>query len=47
MLSLEEIQTYCRVVTAIKKTIEIQNSIDEIYENLEHNLNIYEDHDFG
>lgn len=35
ILSLEEIQTYCRVVTAIKKTIEMQKAIDEIYEEVE------------
>ncbi len=35
VLSLDEIQIYCRVVTAIQKTIEIQKSIDEIYEDLE------------
>jgi predicted helicase len=28
-LSMDEIQTYCRIVTAIEKTIEIQESIDE------------------
>jgi hypothetical protein len=37
-LSLDEIQTYCRIVTAIKKTIEIQKSIDGIYENVEREL---------
>jgi hypothetical protein len=30
-MSLDEIQTYCRIVTAIKKTIEIQKAVDEIY----------------
>ncbi len=35
ILSIEEIQTYCRIVTAIQKTIEIQKSIDEIYEDVE------------
>jgi len=34
-LSLDEIQTYCRIVTAIHKTIEIQMGIDKIYEDLE------------
>lgn len=38
VLSLDEIQTYCRIVTAIQKTIEIQKSIDEIYEDLEREL---------
>lgn len=35
ILSLEEIKTYCRVVTAIQKTIEIQKDVDNIYEELE------------
>ncbi|MDA8169380.1 MAG: N-6 DNA methylase [Nitrospiraceae bacterium] len=30
-LSLEEIQTYCKIVTAIQKTMEIQKEIDTIY----------------
>jgi len=34
-LSFEEIQTYCKIVTAIQKTIEIQNAIDEIYPEVE------------
>ena len=38
ILSLDEIQTYCRIMTAIQKTIEIQKSIDEIYERLEREL---------
>lgn len=35
LLSLDEIQTYCRIVTAIKKTIEIQKEIDKVYSALE------------
>lgn len=35
ILTLEEIQTYCRIVTALHKTIEIQKSIDEVYEEVE------------
>ena len=35
ILTLDEIQTYCRIVTAIQKTIEIQKAIDEIYEQVE------------
>ncbi|HOV93097.1 MAG TPA: DUF559 domain-containing protein [Candidatus Kapabacteria bacterium] len=31
-LSLEEIKTYCKIVTALAKTIEIQSEIDEVYE---------------
>jgi len=34
-LSLDEIQTYCRIVTAIQKTIEIQKAIDLIFDKLE------------
>ncbi len=34
-LSLDEIQTYCRIVTALQKTIEIQKAIDEVYEKAE------------
>jgi len=37
-LSLEEIQTYCRIVTAIGKTIEIQQEIDELYPRVEESL---------
>ena len=35
ILSLDEIQTYCRIVTAIQKTLEIQKAIDEVYADLE------------
>jgi len=35
ILSLDEIQTYCRIVTAIQKTIEIQKAIDGIYDDVE------------
>jgi len=31
VLSLDEIRTYCRIVTALSKTIEIQAQIDELY----------------
>lgn len=34
-LSLDEIQNYCRLATSIKKTIEIQRAIDEVYEEVE------------
>jgi len=37
-LSLDEIQTYCRIVTAIHKTIEIQKSIDEVYDDIEREI---------
>lgn len=35
VLSSDEIQTYCKIVTALSKTIEIQKEIDELYEGVE------------
>ncbi len=37
-LSLEDIKHYCRVVTLLERTIEIQNEIDELYPDMEKNL---------
>jgi len=37
-LSLEDIKHYCKIVAALKKTISIQNKIDEIYDRVEENL---------
>lgn len=34
-LTLDEIQTYCRIVTSLQKTISYTKAIDEIYENAE------------
>ncbi|RKY96270.1 MAG: hypothetical protein DRQ13_06045, partial [Ignavibacteriae bacterium] len=34
-LTLDEITTYCKIVTALSKTIEIQKKIDENYEGVE------------
>jgi hypothetical protein len=34
-LSSEEVMHYCRVVTALSETIEIQKSLDELFENVE------------
>jgi predicted helicase len=34
-LSLEDIKHYCRVVTAIRRTIEVQKAIDQIYPGIE------------
>jgi len=34
-LSADEIRTYCRIVTALAKTIEIQREIDELYSGVE------------
>lgn len=40
VLSLDEIQTYCRIVTAIQKTIQIQKEeIDKMYNEVEMSLN--------
>ena len=35
ILSTEDINHYCRVVTALAKTIEIQRQIDELYPQVE------------
>jgi len=37
-LSLEEIKTYCKIVTALSKTIELQAEIDKIYNSVEKKL---------
>lgn len=37
-LSSEDIKHYCKVVTTLKKTIEIQEKIDELYPRVEKNL---------
>jgi len=37
-VSLEEIKTYCRIVTALSKTIEIQADIDKLYPQVEKTL---------
>ncbi|MCM8749379.1 N-6 DNA methylase [Thermomicrobiaceae bacterium CFH 74404] len=37
-LSLDEIRTYCRIVTALHRTIAIQDEIDELYPNVEEQL---------
>jgi predicted helicase len=34
-LSLSDVKHYCKIVTAIKKTLEIQKSIDEVYPDIE------------
>ena len=34
-LTLDEIKTYCKIVTALSKTIEIQNEIDKHFEEIE------------
>jgi len=37
-LSLEDIKHYCKVVTALKRTIEIQDEIDKLYPDVEKNI---------
>jgi predicted helicase len=37
-LTLEEIQTYSKIVTAITKTIELQKEIDKLYEKVEETI---------
>ncbi len=37
-LDINEVRTYCRIVTALKKTIEIQQEIDELYLAVEDDL---------
>ena len=34
-LSLDDIKHYCKIVTALQKTIEIQETIDDIYPKVE------------
>jgi hypothetical protein len=41
ILSLDEIKTYCKIVTALQKTIKIQNDIDELYPAIEENPPLY------
>jgi predicted helicase len=38
ILTLDDIRHYCKVVTALKKTIEIQNEIDNLYPQIEKRL---------
>lgn len=38
MLSLEEIKTYCKIATALAKTIELQHEIDKHYDDIEASL---------
>jgi hypothetical protein len=41
VLFLDDIKHYCKVATAIKHTINIQKSIDEIYDEAEKDLIIF------
>jgi hypothetical protein len=38
ILSLDEIKHYCKVVTAIRKTIDLQRRIDESYLEVENEI---------
>ncbi len=42
-LTLDEIRTYCRIATALSKTIEIQSEIDELYPEVEQHLLSFDD----
>lgn len=35
LLSLDDIKHYCKIVTALKRTIELQKEIDKIYPSVE------------
>jgi hypothetical protein len=37
-LKVDEIKTYCRIVTALQKTIQIQEEIDAIYPKVEEQI---------
>jgi len=45
-LSAEDIKHYCKVVTALKKTIEIQKEIDKLYPEVEKNLASFNSNEF-
>jgi len=38
ILSLEDVKHYCKIVTAIKKAIDIQNNIDALYVKAEKDI---------
>jgi len=38
LLSLTEVELYCRIVTAIYLTIDVQRKIDQIYEDVEYSI---------
>jgi len=44
-LSLEDIKHYCKVVTALKKTIEIQEEIDKLYPDVEKDIVEFKEND--
>ena len=41
-LELDDIRTYCRMVTAVARTLEIQQSIDDLYIDVEDNCVTFE-----
>jgi len=42
ILSLDDIKHYCKIVTSLKKTIEIQKSIDNLFINVENDTILFE-----
>ncbi len=42
ILTLDDIRHYCKVVTALKNTIEIEKKIDRLYPQVENRLIEYE-----
>jgi len=42
-LDINDVRTYCRIVTALKKTIELQQEIDELYPAVEADLMTWSD----
>ena len=44
-LSFEDIRHYCKVVTAIKRTIEIQEEIDKLYPDVEKDIVAFKEND--
>ncbi len=43
VLTLDEVRTYCRITTALSKTIEIQSAINELYPEVEQELLSFDD----
>ena len=41
-LELDDIRTYCRMVTALDKTLVIQQELDDVYEDVENNCISFE-----
>lgn len=43
-LSLDDIKHYCKVVTALKRTIETQDEIDKLYPDVEKDIVEFKEH---